>query len=118
MHVTIDELAGIGDLERRRSLLILLISIGRLVPTEGLILDHSRVGFGRLIDDTESLSRLRSGGTGHSADALIGSAALVPGRALVTYDDRLAARARDCGLEALNTVELLAEYGFVPVKMD
>jgi hypothetical protein len=83
-HVTIDELAAISDLERRSSLLILLISIGRLVNTEGLIVGYSRVGFSTLVDDTESLTTLRSGGTGHSRDALIGSAALAAGRALVT----------------------------------
>ncbi len=36
-HVTIGELAAIGDLERRRSLLILLTSIRRLASTELLM---------------------------------------------------------------------------------
>ncbi len=70
------------------------------------------MGFARLIEGSETLTTLRSGGTRHSRGALTGSAALADGRALVTYDDRLAARARDCGVEVLTAVELLAEYGF------
>ena len=113
-HVTIDELAAIDDLERRRRLLILLISLGRLVSTGAFIVGHSRLNFGRINDDTKSVAALRSGGTRHSRDALIGSTALVDGCALVTYDDRLAARARDRGVKVMTTAELLAEYGFIP----
>jgi hypothetical protein len=53
-HVTIDELAAIGDLDRRRLLLLLLIDLGRLVPSGAFILGRSRLDFGRLRDDTES----------------------------------------------------------------
>jgi hypothetical protein len=113
-HVTIDELAAIGDLDRRR-LLLLLISLGRLVPTGAFILGGSRLDFGRPCDDTESLAVLSSGGASHTRDTLIASVALVDGCALVTHDDRLTARARERGIEVLTTSALLAEFGFIPV---
>ena len=114
-HVTIDELAAIGDLDRRRLLLLLLIDLGRLVPTGAFIVGRSRLDFGRLCDDTESLAVLSSGGASHTRDTLIASAALVDGRALVTHDDRLTARARERGIEVLTTSALVAEVGFIPV---
>jgi rRNA-processing protein FCF1 len=85
------------------------------VPTGAFILGGSRLDFGRLRDDTESLAVQSSGGAGHSRDTLIASVALVDGCALVTHDDRLTARARERGIEVLTTSALLAEFGFIPV---
>jgi hypothetical protein len=112
-HVTIEELAAIPDYERRCRLLIFLAALGRFVATGAFILGASRLDFGRLSDDGESIDVLSSGrGESHLRDALIGATALVDNCALVTYDARLTARARDRGIEVLTTAELLAEYEF------
>jgi hypothetical protein len=94
-------------------LLIFLVALGQLVPTGAFVLGASRLDFGRLSDDGESIDVLSSGsGESHLRDALIGATALVDNCALVTYDARLAARARERGIEVLTTAELLAEFGF------
>src|SRR5712692_5451322 len=111
-HVTVEELAAIPDYERRCRLLIFLIGLGRLVPTGAFIVGASRLDFGRLCDDEESVRLLIGQGVTHLRDALIGATALVDGCALVTYDSRLTARARDRGVEVLTTDELLAKLGF------
>src|SRR5262249_54558884 len=77
-HVTIEELAAISDDERRCRLLIFLVDLGHLVRTGGFILGASRLDFGRLSDDSESIDVLSSGrGESHLRDALIGATALV-----------------------------------------
>lgn len=111
-HVTVEELAAIPDYERRCRLLIFLIDLGRLVPTGAFILGASRLDFGCLGDDEESVQVLIGQGQAHLRDALIGATALMDDCALVTYDSRLTARARDRGVEVLTTDELLAELGF------
>jgi hypothetical protein len=112
-HVTIEELAAIPDYERRCRLLIFLVALGRLVPTGVFILGASRLDFGRLSDDTESVRVLSSrSGEAHMRDALIGATAFVDSCALVTHDRRLTARARERGVEVLTSSDLLAEFGF------
>jgi predicted nucleic acid-binding protein len=108
-HVTIEELAAIPDYERRCRLLIFLVDLGRLVATGAFIVGASRLDFGRLSDDTESLAVLTGSGETHLRDALIAATALVDDFALVTYDARLTARARERGVEVLRTDELLTE---------
>jgi hypothetical protein len=115
-HVTVEELAAIPDYERRCRLLIFLIDLGRLVSTGTFILGTSRLNFGRLNDDSESVRALIGHGQTHLRDALIGATALADGCALVTYDSRLTARARERGVEVLTTDELLAELGFQPTQ--
>lgn len=108
-HVTIEELAAIPDYERRCRLLIFLVDLGRLVATGAFIVGASRLDFGRLCDDTESLAILTGSGETHLRDALIAATALVDDCELVTYDARLTARARERGVEVLRTDELLTE---------
>jgi rRNA-processing protein FCF1 len=115
-HVTIDELAAIGDLERRRWLLVLHFDLCRLVATWGACVDYSRLDFCRLADDGDGdiFEALRSEKVAHSPDALIASTARGEGCALVTNEKRrLPNRSRDQGIEVLSTRELLAEFGFV-----
>jgi hypothetical protein len=60
-HITIDELVAIPDLERRSRLVLLLIDLGRLVPTGAFALDFSRLDFARLDDsDDNEWEALRS----------------------------------------------------------
>jgi hypothetical protein len=62
--VTIDELAAVEDLERRRHLLLVLVALGHLVPSGAAIVGISRMGFSRVSDD--SVDVLLSGSPKHS----------------------------------------------------
>ncbi|WP_331746642.1 hypothetical protein [Streptomyces sp. NBC_00842] len=112
-HVTVDELVAIRDLERRGQLMLLMASIGRVVPTGAAVVDYSRLDFCRLgsDDDQAELEALRSHSTRHSRDALIAITARAEGCALVTNERRLTNRARERGVEVLTTQDLLAEFG-------
>jgi predicted nucleic acid-binding protein len=113
-HVTVDEIAATSDLEKRQWLLNLLVFLGRPIYASGAVLDISRLNFCRLMaNDDDTFEPLRSGNIRHSRDALIAHTAMSEGCALITNDKRLAARARDQGVEVLTTVELLAEFGYV-----
>jgi rRNA-processing protein FCF1 len=113
-HATIDEIAATPDLERRQWLLNLLVFLGRPIYTSGAVVDVSRLNFCRVMaDNDETFEPLRSGSIKHSRDALIAHTALNESCALVTNEKRLAARARDQGVEVLTTAELLAELGLV-----
>jgi rRNA-processing protein FCF1 len=112
-HITVDELAAIPGLEKRQCLLNLLVFLGRPILTSGAVLDFSRLNFCRVMsDDDNTFESLRSGNIKHSRDGLIAHTALNEGCALITNEKRLAARARDQGVEVLTTAELLAEFGF------
>ena len=111
-HITIDEIAAIPDLEKRQWLLNLLVFLGRPILTSGTVVDFSRLNFCRaMADDDDTFEPLRSGNIKHSKDALIAYTALKEECALITNERRLAARAREQGVEVLTTVELLAEFG-------
>jgi hypothetical protein len=113
-HVNIDELAAVPDLERRSTLILLLIALGELVPTGFAACDYSRFNFARFgdEDDAELHETLRSANFKHTRDALIAGTALYEKCALATNEHRLASRARACGIEVLTSRELLAEFGF------
>lgn len=115
-HVTTDELSAIPDADRRARLLLVMGALGRIVPTGDFILDVSRLDFARLGDASSAVAieNLRSNSAAHSRDALIASTARYEQCALVTNERRLAARARDEGIEVLTTASLLAEFGFPP----
>ncbi|MFC8996328.1 PIN domain-containing protein [Streptomyces rochei] len=110
-HVTIDELVAIPDLDRRQHLTLLMVELGKLVPTGATVLDFSRLNFCRLgaDDEQDMLEELRSQNIRHSRDALIGITARTEGCALVTNDERLAKRAAEIGVETLTTRTLLDE---------
>jgi rRNA-processing protein FCF1 len=112
-HVTIDEIAATPDLDKRQWLLNLLVFLGRPIYTSGTVFDFSRLNFCRLMaDDDDTFEPLRSKSIKHSRDALIAHTALNERCTLITNEKRLAARARDQGVEVLTTVELLGEFGF------
>jgi predicted nucleic acid-binding protein len=113
-HVNIDELTAIPDGDRRAWLVLILVDIGRLVPTGTMALSFSRLNFCRVGNESDSdfWEALRSGNVVHTRDALIASTARFEGASLVTNEKRLAARARDWNIEVLSTHELLAELGF------
>ncbi len=111
-HVTIDEVAAIPDLGKRQWLLNLLVFLGRPIATSVMVLGASRLDFCRLIaDDDTAFEPLRSGTIKHSRDALIAHTAQHEGFALITTETRLAARAREQGVEVLSTAQLLTEFG-------
>lgn len=119
-HVTIDEIVATSDLEKRQWLLNLLVFLGRPIYTSGAVVDFSRLNFCRwMADDDHTFEPLRSGtmiragNTRHSRDALIAHTALHEECALITNDQRLAARAKDQAVEVLTTAELLAEFGSI-----
>jgi len=111
-HITIDELAETSELERRRLLLLVLISLGRLVPSGGFVLDVSRLDHAKLSEDSSTLDDLRSSGGGHTRDALIGATAQTEQCTLVTRDNRLTNRAREQHIDVLLPLDFLAEVGF------
>lgn len=113
-HVTIDELVAIPDLDRRGWLVLLMVSLGRVVPTGDTVADFSRVNFCRVgaDEDEEIVEALRSGSIDHTRDALIASTARFERCALVTNERRLANRSRERGIEVLTTADLLGEFGF------
>ena len=103
--------AATPELEKRQWLLNLLVFIGRPIPTSGAVVEFSRLNFCRVMaDDDETFEPLRSGNIKHSRDALIAHTALSEGCALITNEKRLAARAREQGVEVLTTAELLTEF--------
>ncbi|MFD7465184.1 hypothetical protein [Streptomyces tendae] len=110
-HVTIDELAEIPDVDRRQQLLVLLVSIGRIVPTGSTVVDYSRVEFCRVSSDESEapFEALRSNNLRHTKDALIADTAVFEGCALVTNERRLTNRARARGIEVLTSAELVAQ---------
>jgi hypothetical protein len=114
-HVTMDELAMTPDLDRRQRLILVLAEIGTLVATGAFVLGHSRLDHGRLSADEDApvFDALRSGNVDHTRDALIASAAQFEGCALVTNEKRLAARAREQGIEVLTSHQLLGLLGFI-----
>jgi hypothetical protein len=111
-HVNIDELAETPDLGRRCHLLVVLASLGQLVPTGATALDFSRLNFCRFGDDEDVFEAMRSGSIAHTRDALIASTALFEKCALVTNEHRLAKRSRERGVEVLTSSDLFAEFGF------
>lgn len=114
-HVTVDEMAAIPDLEKRQRLLVFLIDLGDMIHTAGMCLDFSRLNFCRWMANGDiAFEMLRSSNIAHSRDALIAHTALVEECALVTNEKRLAARARDLGVEILTTLDLLAVFGSAP----
>ena len=114
-HITVEELAETPDLDRRSHLLLILIDLGRIIPTGAFVLDYSRLNFARLNDDTEAFEAFRSGNIDHTRDALIAATAQYEKCAMVTFDKRLTARARDRGVEVLTPTELLREIGFTGI---
>lgn len=112
-HVNIDEIAATPDLDRRAWLLLLLVDLGRLVPTGAVALDWSRLNFGRLSGelDSEVMEAMRSGDVKHTRDALIAMTARYEEASLVAKDKRLTACARDQGIEVLAPRHLLTELG-------
>jgi predicted nucleic acid-binding protein len=110
-HITVEELAGIPDPERRSLLLLVLIDLGHLIPTGAAVVGFSRLDFCRLNDDTEALDAFRSGNIDHTRDALIAATAQFEQCALVTNDKRLTGRARERGVEVLTVFDLLSELG-------
>lgn len=114
-HVTVDELVATPDHDRRSLLMLLMASLGRVVPTGAMVMDYSRLDFCRLgaDDDGGEFEELRSGSVGHNRDALIAATARFEGCALVTNERRLANKCRGRGMEVLTTGELLAEFDLV-----
>ncbi|WP_282790949.1 hypothetical protein [Streptomyces sp. CC224B] len=112
-HITIDELTAIPDQERRSLLVLLMVGLGRLVPTGTAAVGFSRLNFCRAGSDADGdlLEALRSGNINHTRDALIASTARYEKCALVTNERRLTARSREWGIEVLTTQELLTEFG-------
>jgi hypothetical protein len=82
--IPLDELAAVPDLDRRSRLLLILVDIGRLVPTGAFAVNVSRLNFARLSEDADVVEALRSGNVDHTRDALIAVTAVYEACALVT----------------------------------
>jgi hypothetical protein len=113
-HVNIDELTAIKDPERRAWLVLLLVDIGRLVPTGTTALGFSRPNFCRVGSeyDAEFWDAMRSSNVTHTRDALIASTAKVERARLLTNETRLTKRALEWGIEVLTTRQLLEDLDF------
>jgi len=117
-HVTFEEASATRDPERRKSLVHVLTTLGRPVPTGAFIADISRFGQARVTDEagTATVEALRSNAVKHSIDALVAITAQVEGCALLTDETkRLPRRARNEGIEVLDCQQLFAEIGFAPL---
>lgn len=110
-HVTLDELAEVPDLERRRGLLLAMVALGRLVPTGACVADFSSAGHARAHDDPEAVEAFRLGNLKHTHDALIAATAEFENAALVTADRRLTARAQARGVRVRTMTALLKALG-------
>ncbi len=110
-HITIDEIAKISDAkqQRRADLLSWLTTFCSCVPTGGFVLDVSRLDMARLAGATEVVPYLQSDRGDHTLDALIGATAHFEGANLLTYDRRLANRARAQGIDVNTWEDLLDE---------
>jgi hypothetical protein len=118
VHTTLEEAAATPDLERRVRLLLVLITLGKLVLSSGILADISRFDQAGFTDDAgaATLDALGSKNLAkHGWDALAASTALNSGWALVTNETkRLPNRAREQGIEVLNTDDLLREIKHTP----
>ncbi len=115
VHTTLDEAAATGDLDRRVQLLIVLVHLGRLIPSDGFIFNQSRFDVAAFGSDDDSLAKFGSDNLSkHGRDALAAATARGSGWALVTHDRRLTNQAKESGVEVLTTQDLLAELGFTP----
>ena len=95
-HIQRDELAAIGDV-RKRTLLEAILAHARLIPTRGVILDKSRVGFARLGNDEDHslIEHIRGEAwERNSNDALIAATAAKDADLFVTDDKTLTKRLR------------------------
>ncbi|WP_433688640.1 hypothetical protein ACQP0I_10530 [Micromonospora carbonacea] len=111
-HVSIDELAEIPDVDRRQHLLLVMVALGRLVPTGATAADYSRVTWCRLVDDADVFEAVQSGNIDQTRDALLAATAVFERCPLVTNDKKLRKRATGRGVQVITTAELLAELGF------
>ncbi len=90
-HVQEDELAAITDLEKR----VLIAQIPRTkIPTEGFVVDVSRLGEARLSEGTTIEALRRGNWPRYTKDALIGATAQADANVLVTNDETLTKRAK------------------------
>ncbi|MFD5508279.1 hypothetical protein ACFWIB_10945 [Streptomyces sp. NPDC127051] len=111
-HAVIDELAAIPDLERRRRLLLALVSLGRLVPSGGFALDRPRFEQARLSGDAVTFGASRAGSDNNTRDALIAVTAAFEQRTLVTGDEALVRKAQALGIDTMLPLVFLARLGF------
>ena len=111
-HVNVDELAETKDIGRRQHLLIILIALGRLVPTGAFALNYSRLNFSRLSDNPDVVEAVRAGNLDDTRDALLAATAAYEKCPLVTNDKRLRNRAMRQEIEVVSTNDLLRELGF------
>lgn len=95
MFLTIDELAEIPDVDRRQHLLLVMVALGRLVPTGAAAADYSRVSWCRVVDDAEVFEAVQSGNIDHTRDALLAATAVFERCPVVTNDRRLRNRATE-----------------------
>ena len=105
------------DQDKRSRLLVLLVGLGRLIPTGAFVLGSWAPAWAvaRLTSDGDAFETFRSRNVrhiNHTRDALVAATAQFEGCALVTDDQRLTKRARERGLEVITPKELLAELGF------
>lgn len=114
-HVNLDELSETKDLDPRQHLLLVMVALGRLVPTGATAVGYSRLSWCRMVDDADVFDAVQSGNVDHTRDALLAATAVFEQCPLVTNDRKLSNRAAGRGVEVITTAELLAELG-VPVQ--
>lgn len=117
-HVNIDELAEIPDVDRRQHLLLVMVGLGRLVPTGAAAVDYSRVSWCRAVDDPDVFEAVQSGNIDHTRDALLAATAVFERCPLVTNDKKLRNRAISRGVQVITSAELLAELGVAVGRVD
>jgi hypothetical protein len=116
-HVQVDENLNHPDPEQGRGLIHFLMSVGaRSVPTHGLVLGVSRIGFARLFSDEDValFERFRLDNPRHSRDGLIAMSAWREGAVLVTAE-RMRERFRIFdGLRVWSIADLRRELNLGP----
>jgi predicted nucleic acid-binding protein len=106
-HVTVDEIAKVGDPVRRADLLALLTAFAHPVPTSDFVVGVSRLDMARVSGEDSQIDAVRSPHGKHTNDALIACTARYESAYLVTYENRLTNRAQAVGVKVKKWDDLL-----------
>jgi|GEM_PF-3211941 PIN domain. len=87
-HIQYDELVNIPEHKAAKRAAILEIPFV-FTPTYGLVVGISRIGYARVVGDSNEVDRYRSPNRKHTNDALLAATATFEHAILVTNDDRL-----------------------------
>lgn len=104
-HIQIDEINEIPDKHKeKRGLAILFLAYGRprIIDTESMVLDVSRLDFCKFGEEDSYYNQLLNDSKNNCNDALIGETSIINGFTLVTDDKRLTNKILNIGGQVVN----------------